>query len=86
MLVDDKKYAEGWEGVEVHQECPSLIREQWKQVVHGILKHLVKLLTRKGKEKTYRTLTPGAHDVECVVIQFDMLFANRKPTMETVFP
>ena len=84
-LMDEGKYAESW------KEAADLFRnaikqEQWEQTSQAVRKPLGKVLSRKFKEKTYKTSLPGAPDGEYVVIQFETSFEHKEFAVETVTP
>ena len=47
---------------------------------------LGRVISRKLKTKVYKTSLPGAPDGQCVVIQFEASFQNKKSAIETVTP
>ena len=74
-IVDRGEYAESW------KEAAELFRnavrpEQWEQSMQAARKPLGKLLSRKVKNKAYKSSLPGAPDGEYVVIQFETSFEN----------
>lgn len=84
-LVDKSKYAESWkEAAEYFRNAVK--QEQWEQSLQAVRKPLGKLVSRKVKSKSYKTVLPGAPDGEYVVIQFETSFENKKSAVETITP
>jgi hypothetical protein len=84
-IVDRGEYAESW------KEAAGLFRnavspEQWEQSMQAVREPMGKLLSRKVKNKAYKSSLPGAPDGEYVVIQFKTSFENKKAAVETVTP
>jgi Protein of unknown function (DUF4019) len=83
ILIDGERYAESWkEAAEYFKGAVK--QEQWERSLIAVRKPLGKLISRKGKNKSYTTSLPGAPDGEYVVIQFDTSFENKKSAIETV--
>jgi hypothetical protein len=84
-LVDTGKYSESW------QEAAEYFRnavgpDQWEQMLQSVRMPLGKMISRKLKTKTYKTVLPGAPDGQYVVIQFETSFQNKKSAIETITP
>jgi hypothetical protein len=84
-LIDNGKYAEGWEAAsELFKAAGE--KEQWSKTVDAVRGPLGKVLQRKLKSKQFMTSLPGAPDGKYVVIQYDTSFENKKAAVETVTP
>ena len=83
--VDQGKYIESWKEAAGYFKN-AVKQEQWEQTLQALRKPLGKLISRKVKNKTYKTSLPGAPDGEYVVIQFETVFKNKKSSVETVTP
>jgi len=84
-MVDSTKYAESWNNAaELFKNAVQ--PKQWEQSMQAVRGPLGKLMSRKVKTKTYKSLLPGAPDGEYVVIQFETTFENKKAAVETVTP
>lgn len=84
-LVDDAKYAESWKEAASYFKN-AFKQEQWEQVAQAVRKPLGKLVARKVKTSTYKTVLPGVPDGEYVVVTFETAFENKKTAIETVTP
>jgi hypothetical protein len=84
-LVDGGDYGASWnEAARYFQQA--VAKERWEQSLQTARKPLGKLLFRKVKSRTYRTLLPGAPEGQYVVIQFESSFENMTSAVETVTP
>lgn len=84
-LIDRGKYAESWKETAEYFKT-AVKQEQWEQSLVAVRKPLGKLISRKVKNKSYKTSLPGAPDGEYVVIQFQTSFEKKKSAVETVTP
>ncbi len=85
MLVDDGRYAESWKEAAEYFKA-AVNQDQWEQSMLAVRQPLGQTLSRKLKDKKYKTSLPGAPDGEYVVIQFEASFENKKSAIETITP
>jgi predicted SnoaL-like aldol condensation-catalyzing enzyme len=84
-LVDDGKYAEGWDVAAICLKN-AVSKDDFEKSMKAARKPLGKLKSREVKSKDYRKSLPGAPDGEYVVIQFKTSFENKKEAIETITP
>jgi hypothetical protein len=85
ILTDAGEYSESWQKAASYFKN-AVEQEQWNQMLQSVRAPLGKVISRKLKNKTYRTNLPGAPDGQYVVIQFETSFQNKKSAIETVTP
>jgi len=84
-LVDGGDYAESWNQTAGFFKN-AVTKEQWQQSLKAVRAPLGKMVARKLKSKQYTKTLPGVPDGECVVIQYETTFENKKSAIETVTP
>jgi hypothetical protein len=84
-LVDQEKYADGWESAASYLKT-AVSKDAFVKSLTAARKPLGNKVSRKLKSKDYRTTLPGAPDGEYVIIQFDTSFENKKMGIETITP
>jgi hypothetical protein len=83
VLIDQGDYSASWkEAAPFFQGA--VTETSWETSMGSFRKPLGNLLSRKLKSAQPMTEMPGAPDGQCVVMQFDASFANKKSAIETV--
>lgn len=81
--VDTENYSEVWS--DASELLKSAVKkEQFEASLQSTRKAFGKLVSRKEKSRTYKTILPGAPDGEYVIFQFETSFENKKAAIETV--
>ncbi len=84
-LIDSGKYDASWEEAAIFFKN-SVKKEEWTPTIKAARDPFGKLLERKLKSKQSVQSMPGAPDGDCLIIQYDSSFENKKSAVETVVP
>lgn len=84
-LVDQGKYAEGWD--QSAKLFRGAVTKEQRQAAAGAARApLGKLVSRKLKSSQYARTLPGAPDGQYVVMQYDSVFEKKAKAVETITP